>query len=133
MWGHGMSNEDVINLVADLNKALSENEENTDNIRFTEFAAVKCMQFRKDQSHRFKVSLIRGSCGWTYDFKFRDKKEQSEMEFEDRGVKILLDKEHMDKFKGMVIDYVEGLQNAGFKVINPNVKGTCGCGSSVML
>jgi len=33
----------------------------------------------------------------------------------------------------MVIDYVDGMQNAGFKILNPNVKGTCGCGSSVTL
>lgn len=133
MIGHGMTQKDVNSLVNELNQSLESKEENTESIKFTEVAAQKCKQFRKNSSHMFKISLMKGSCGWTYDFKFREKKQPTEQEFEDKGVKILLDKEHLDKFKGMVIDYVDGLQNAGFKILNPNVKGTCGCGSSVML
>lgn len=133
MLGHGMSQKEVNSLVKELNQSLNSKEENTDSIKFTEFGAEKCKQLRKHPGHMFKISLIRGSCGWTYDFKFREKKEPVEVEFEDKGIKILLDKEHLDKFRGMVVDYVDGLQNAGFKILNPNVKGTCGCGSSVML
>lgn len=133
MLGHGMSNKDVDSLVIELNQVLESKNENTEDIKFTDLAAEKCKSFRKSSSHMFKISLIKGSCGWTYDFKFREKKEPKEIMFEDKDVKILLDKEHLDKFKGMVIDYVDGLQNAGFKILNPNVTGTCGCGSSVML
>ena len=133
MTGHGMTQKEVNSLVNELNQSLEDKEENTEDIKFTEVAAQKCKQFRKNSSHMFKVSLMKGSCGWTYDFKFREKKQPTEQEFEDKDIKILLDKEHLDKFKGMVIDYVDGMQNAGFKVLNPNVKGTCGCGSSVML
>ena len=133
MLGHGMSIEEVDSLVIELNKTLEERDENKEDIKFTEIAADKCKSFRKNPNHMFKISLIRGSCGWTYDFKFREKKAPAEVMFEDKGVKILLDKEQLDKFKGMVIDYVDGLQNAGFKILNPNVTGTCGCGSSVML
>ena len=133
MLGHGMSNKDVNSLVNELNQVLESKEENTEDIKFTDSAVEKCKTFRKNPNHMFKVALIKGSCGWTYDFKFKEKKEPTEIMFEDKGVKILLDKEHLNKFKGMVIDYVDGLQNAGFKILNPNVTGTCGCGSSVML
>jgi len=133
MSGHGMSQEEITSLVKELNEILEEKEESKEDISFTEFAAEKCKDFRKDSSHGFRIGLNRGSCGWTYDFKFKEAKADNEIEFNDKGIKIFIEKEQIDKFKGMVIDYVDGLQNAGFKILNPNVKGTCGCGSSVTL
>ena len=133
MLGHGMDKKEVTVLVEELNKTLEEKEETKEDIRFTDFAAEKCKGFRKETSHGFRVGLNKGSCGWTYDFKFKESKTDNELEFNDKGIKVFIEKEHVNKFKGMVIDYVEGLQNAGFKVLNPNVTGTCGCGSSVML
>ena len=133
MIGHGMAKKEVTSLAKELNQVLNSEEETTEDIKFTDVAAEKCKSFRKESNHMFKISLIKGSCGWTYDFKFKEEKNSEEEEFEDKGVKILLDKEHLAKFKGMVIDYLDGLQNAGFKILNPNVTGTCGCGSSVML
>ncbi|MAG52849.1 MAG: iron-sulfur cluster assembly accessory protein [Nanoarchaeota archaeon] len=132
MQGHGMKQEEINNLVYELNKVLNE-KESTEDVKFTDFAAEKCKNFRKEDNHGFRVGLNKGSCGWTYDFKFKETKEDNEVEFKDKGIKVFIEKEHVDKFKGMVIDYVDGLQNAGFKVLNPNVKGTCGCGSSVTL
>ncbi|MAF51246.1 MAG: iron-sulfur cluster assembly accessory protein [Nanoarchaeota archaeon] len=130
---HGMSQKEVTSLVKELNTVLKEKEESQEDIKFTDFAAEKCKGFRKENSHMFKVGLVKGSCGWTYEFKFKENKEESDLVFEDKGIKILISKEDTEKLKGMVIDYVDGLQGAGFKILNPNVKGTCGCGSSVML
>ena len=48
-------------------------------------------------------------------------------------MKILMNENDVDKLRGTVIDYVDGLQGAGFKILNPNVKGTCGCGTSVVI
>ena len=81
----------------------------------------------------FKISLVEGSCGWTYEFKFKESKGPGEIVFEDKGVKILMNENDVDKLRGTVIDYVDGLQGAGFKILNPNVKGTCGCGTSVVI
>jgi len=44
--------------------------------------------------------------------------------------KVFIDPHSADLLKGTVIDYVTGLQAAGFKFTNPNATGTCGCGTS---
>ena len=46
------------------------------------------------------------------------------------GVRVVVDEMSLMYLVGTEIDYVEGLQGAGFKFNNPNVKSTCGCGSS---
>ena len=50
--------------------------------------------------------------------------------FEDKGIRLLVDGESLPYVQGSTIDFVEGLQGAGFKVENPNVTAACGCGSS---
>ena len=50
--------------------------------------------------------------------------------FEDHGLRILVDTPSLPYVRGAIVDYVEGLQGAGFKVDNPNVIAACGCGSS---
>ena len=50
--------------------------------------------------------------------------------FEDHGLRLLVDGPSLPYVRGAVVDYVEGLQGAGFKVENPNVIAACGCGSS---
>ena len=50
--------------------------------------------------------------------------------FEDHGLRILVDGPSLPYVKGAVVDYVESMQGAGFKVDNPNVIAACGCGSS---
>ena len=47
-----------------------------------------------------------------------------------QGVKLICDEMSLMYLVGTEIDYVEGLHGAGFKFNNPNVKSTCGCGSS---
>ena len=50
--------------------------------------------------------------------------------FTDHGLKILVDNPSLPYVRGAVVDYVESLQGAGFKVENPNIVAACGCGSS---
>jgi len=49
---------------------------------------------------------------------------------EDKGVKIIISKENMQFLKGAKLDYVDSLQGGGFKISNPNVHSSCGCGQS---
>ena len=49
---------------------------------------------------------------------------------ESHGVKLVCDQMSFMYLMGTEIDYVEGLQGAGFQVNNPNVVAACGCGSS---
>ncbi len=50
--------------------------------------------------------------------------------FEDKGIRLLIDKPSLPYVQGSVIDYIDEMQGAGFKVDNPNVVAACGCGSS---
>ena len=50
--------------------------------------------------------------------------------FEDKGIRLLVDNQSLPYVHGSTIDFVDGLQGAGFKVDNPNVIAACGCGSS---
>ena len=57
-------------------------------------------------------------------------REQTRQEFESLGIKLFIDMMSYQYLEGTEIDYVEGLHGSGFKFGNPNVKSTCGCGSS---
>jgi|TARA_Y100000310_G_scaffold279891_1_gene299284 iron-sulfur cluster assembly accessory protein len=135
--GHGMEEKDLLVLIDDLNEVLKEDNEVKDELKegvgFTDFAAEKCKSFRKDENDVFNISLNKGSCGWTYGFKFKKNKEDGEIAFEDKGIKITINQYDLEGLKGIMVDYVDGLQGAGFKISNPNVKGSCGCGSSVVI
>jgi iron-sulfur cluster assembly accessory protein len=50
--------------------------------------------------------------------------------FEYDGLKVFIDATSLMYLDGASVDYVETLEGAGFKFENPNVKSTCGCGSS---
>ena len=50
--------------------------------------------------------------------------------FENQGVAVVVDKTSMQFVFGSEVDWVDGLQGAGFSVNNPNVVAACGCGSS---
>jgi iron-sulfur cluster assembly protein len=50
--------------------------------------------------------------------------------FQSHGLKLLVDEPSLPYVAGSTVDYVEGLQGAGFQVNNPNVTAACGCGSS---
>jgi iron-sulfur cluster insertion protein len=78
-----------------------------------------------------RVKVIGGGCaGFTYDMYFDDKVTPLDESFESNGVQIVTDPLSIQYLDGVEIDYVEGVISAGFKFINPNVKSTCGCGSS---
>jgi iron-sulfur cluster insertion protein len=82
----------------------------------------------KGQGLRLKV--IGGGCaGFSYDLYF-DEPAEVDRQFETAGVRCVVDEMSLMYLVGTEIDYVEGLQGAGFKFNNPNVKSTCGCGSS---
>ena len=51
--------------------------------------------------------------------------------FEEHGLRVFVAPKSMEFLNGTQIDYVESLQGAGFKLNNPNVKSSCGCGKSV--
>ncbi|MGB7686256.1 MAG: iron-sulfur cluster insertion protein ErpA [Solirubrobacterales bacterium] len=77
-----------------------------------------------------RVAVRGGGCsGFQYALAF-DKAKDDDHLFEVDGVAVLVDKVSMQFVFGSEVDYVEGLQGAGFQVNNPNVVAACGCGSS---
>ncbi len=103
-------------------------------ISLTEKAAGKIAELlgsqegSKDQALR--VAVRGGGCsGFQYALAF-DKAKEDDNVFEVDGVAVIVDKVSMQFVFGSEVDYVEGLQGAGFQVNNPNVVAACGCGSS---
>ena len=77
-----------------------------------------------------RVGVRGGGCsGFQYALAF-DEQRDGDTVFEDKGIRLLVDNPSLPYVRGSVIDFVDGLQGAGFKVDNPNVIAACGCGSS---
>jgi iron-sulfur cluster assembly protein len=77
-----------------------------------------------------RVAVRGGGCsGFQYALAF-DRAKEDDHVFEVDGVAVIVDKVSMQFVFGSEVDYVEGLQGAGFQVNNPNVVAACGCGSS---
>lgn len=81
--------------------------------------------------HNIRVSVKGGGCsGLMYDLDFDDKINPADQVFEDKGVKILVDKKSLLYLLGTTLDFSDGLNGKGFQFINPNASRTCGCGES---
>jgi iron-sulfur cluster assembly accessory protein len=78
-----------------------------------------------------RVAVTGGGCsGFSYALDFDREEKPGDSVISIGGLKVLIDSHSAGLLKGIVIDYVTGLQAAGFKFINPNATGTCGCGTS---
>ncbi len=103
-------------------------------ITLTDKAADKVRELLAGQddaeSQALRVAVRGGGCsGFQYALAF-DRRKDDDHVFDDRGVSVIVDKTSMQFVFGSEVDYVEGLQGAGFCVNNPNVVAACGCGSS---
>jgi iron-sulfur cluster insertion protein len=103
-------------------------------LQITEKAAEKVREIRTaegiEDNMALRTRVVGGGCsGFTYDLYF-DSVADTDKTFEVAGVKVVVDQMSLMYLAGTEIDYVEGLSGAGFKFNNPNVKSTCGCGSS---
>jgi len=86
----------------------------------------------QDEAERqsLRVAVRGGGCsGFQYALACDQAKEEDHV-FEVDGVSVVVDATSMQFVFGSEVDYVEGLQGAGFQVNNPNVVAACGCGSS---
>jgi len=78
-----------------------------------------------------RVSVVGGGCsGFSYSMAFENSAGMMDKTFTMDGLKVYVDATSVMYLNGCVVDYVETLEGAGFKFENPNVKSTCGCGSS---
>ena len=78
-----------------------------------------------------RLSVEGGGCsGFQYRFGLADKAESDDAVAETDGVQLVVDPVSLDLISGCVVDYVESLGGAAFRVENPNAAASCGCGSS---
>lgn len=131
MKGHGMSDEEIDKVIKDMNKVVEEeNLTINEDFKITEKAASKIKEVIKDKKG-LRIEVVSGGCsGYMYNITTENKINKDDISIEDKGVKVILDKESFNLLKGSKLDYVDSLQGAGFKIHNPNAKSTCGCGHS---
>jgi iron-sulfur cluster assembly accessory protein len=103
-------------------------------VNFTPNAVKKVKEIMAQQNPvpgGLRVGVVGGGCsGFSYSMAFENGAGAMDKVFEIDGLKVFVDATSAMYLQGATVDYVETLEGAGFKFDNPNVKNTCGCGSS---
>lgn len=133
MLGHGFSNEQIDQLVIRLNNILSE-EMDESTITITPRAAKKYLSILQEEGKegwgmRFAEKMA-GCSGFEYSLDYSEKASEDDVIFESHAIQVHVNKNMVKRLLGSVIDFVDGLQGSGFKISNPNVRSSCGCGTS---
>jgi iron-sulfur cluster assembly protein len=98
-------------------------------------AKERIQTLRKEENRtdteNIRVSVKGGGCsGLMYELDFDEKLTETDHVFEDKGVKIIVDKKSLLYLAGTTLEFTDGLNGKGFQFINPNASRTCGCGES---
>ena len=98
----------------------------------TAVAKVKEIMAQQDPMPAgLRIGVVGGGCsGFSYSMNFENAAGMMDKVFNFDELKVFVDATSLMYLQGCVVDYVETLEAAGFKFDNPNVKSTCGCGSS---
>ena len=85
----------------------------------------------KLESHGLRMKVVGGGCsGLQYQLSFDDMVREIDTEIPVEGVRVIVDEKSALYLVGSVLDFVDTLQESGFKIENPNASNTCGCGQS---
>ena len=135
MFGHGMDDAAVERLVSRLNALLDEpSQASPQTISISPRGAQKFLQILSEEGKegwgmRFGDRMA-GCSGFEYVLDYSENALPDDVVFESHGMQIHVNKAMAKRLLGSEIDYVDGLQGSGFKISNPNVKASCGCGTS---
>lgn len=103
-------------------------------IRITESAAqqIQSQLAKRGQGLGLRIGIKKVGCsGFAYTYDYADEVKPGDERIEAHGTTVVVDRAHLDFMQGATVDYVrDGLKQA-FKIDNPNVEATCGCGESV--
>ena len=102
-------------------------------ITLTKVAAerIKKSLYERGRGIGMRIGVRTSGCsGFAYILEFADRLFEGDLEIEDRGVTIVVNKKDLTYLQGMQIDYVKKGLNEGFEFQNPNEKARCGCGES---
>jgi iron-sulfur cluster assembly protein len=85
----------------------------------------------RKENENIRVSVKGGGCsGLMYDLGFDSNILDTDHIFEDKGVKIIVDRKSLLYLAGTTLEFSDGLNGKGFQFVNPNASRTCGCGES---
>ncbi|OZT13151.1 iron-sulfur cluster assembly accessory protein [Priestia aryabhattai] len=105
-----------------------------DILEITEAASFQIKDMMKEHEEEnayLRVTINGGGCsGLSYGMGFAHEVSENDMQFEQHGIQILVDKESASILKGVKIDYKQSMLGGGFTIDNPNAIASCGCGSS---
>jgi iron-sulfur cluster assembly accessory protein len=103
-------------------------------VNLTETAVTKVREILDTQEPKpagLRISVVGGGCsGFSYSMAFENAPGMLDKTYSYDGLKVFVDQASMLYLEGAEVDYVETIEGSGFKFNNPNVKSTCGCGSS---
>jgi iron-sulfur cluster assembly protein len=110
-------------------------QQETTLVTLTERAASKVSGIMAEEpageAEVLRIAIQGGGCsGFEYALGFDRGAQEGDHELEFHGVKVVVDPFSAPYLKGSTIDFLETLQESGFKIDNPNVASACGCGSS---
>lgn len=103
-------------------------------ITLTETAVSKVKEILTSQEPQpagLRIAVVGGGCsGFSYSMAFENSPQMLDKTYSYEGLKVFVDQASLLYLEGAQVDYVESIEGSGFKFSNPNVKSTCGCGSS---
>ena len=104
-------------------------------VSLTEKAAVKIKELMAEEpageAEVLRVAIQGGGCsGFQYGLGFDRGSQEGDLELEQHGVQVVVDPFSAPYLQGARIDFLDGLQESGFKIDNPNATSACGCGHS---
>jgi iron-sulfur cluster assembly protein len=102
-------------------------------ISLTSAAADRVQAFLGRRGHGvgLRLSVKKTGCsGFAYVVNYADEIGADDVVFENRGVKVIVDRDSLGFIDGTEVDFVKQGLNEAFRFRNPNVKGECGCGES---
>ena len=103
-------------------------------VQLTETAIGKVREILDSQEPKpagLRIAVVGGGCsGFSYSMAFENSPGMLDKTYSFAGLKVFVDQASLLYLDGAEVDYVESLEGSGFKFNNPQVKSTCGCGSS---
>ncbi len=103
-------------------------------IQLTERAVDKVQEILGAQEPKpagLRIAVVGGGCsGFSYSMAFENTPQMLDKTYSYKDLRVFVDQASLLYLDNVEIDYVETLEGSGFKFNNPNVKSTCGCGSS---
>ena len=102
-------------------------------ISLTDSAADRVRTYldKRDSGVGLRLGVTQTGCsGYSYVINYADQIEATDIVFEDKGIKVVVDPEALELIDGTEVDFIKNGLNEAFSFRNPNISGECGCGES---